>query len=267
MALILTLSGVVSCSKNEIESLKIYGSTTISTVMEKVAKEYGPSGKMNIEIKAIGSLSGIDSLIAGTCDIAMSSVEIEPDQITRAKKAGISLKPFLIGYDIIVPIVNPSNTVSDITINQLQEIYSGSIYRWSAVGGADTIIDFVDRDNSSGTHDIWHNDIFPKVKGGNAITIQPSNSAVTAYVSGHKNALGYISFAFYNPEVKILKLDGISITESDSLPSQYHLKRPLYLYVNDTRFDRKIKDFIIYLIINDKGRDLIRKAGIFQVAP
>jgi phosphate transport system substrate-binding protein len=96
----------------------------------------------------------------------------------------------------------------------------------------------------------------------------PTNSSVLAYVSQHSNAIGYISNAFMNPEVKALKLDGIAITENDSLVTEYHLKRPLYLYVNEEKFDadRETKNFVVFMVINERGRKLIRESGFFYLS-
>ncbi len=85
-----------------------------------------------------------------------------------------------------------------------------------------------------------------------------------AYVAGHTNSIGYISTVFLNPEVKPLKLNGIAITESDSLLAEYHLKRPLLLYVNEEKTGRETKTFLMFIIINEQGRKLLREAGFFS---
>jgi phosphate transport system substrate-binding protein len=263
VTVLLIAVGVFSCGQREHRTIRISGSTTIAPFMEKAAKDFSKNRNVTVKVDAVGSKAGIDALIAGTCDIAMSSMEILPEQIAAAKEKGISIKPFLLGYDIIIPIVHPSNEVSDISFNDLKDIFTKKTLRWSAVGGAESPIDVVDRSNESGTYAVWHHYVAPSQVDEEEYTVQHSNSMVLAYVSTHANAIGYVSVAYLNPEVKALKLDGIAITEDDSLVSEYHLKRPLFLYVDEQKFDKMEKLFIVYLIISDEGRELLRESGIF----
>jgi phosphate transport system substrate-binding protein len=231
----LVLSGLLlsGCGKNEVPAIRIYGSTTLEPFMSAAVKEYQKKRNIKFDIKAIGSRDGIDSLINGSCDIAMSSMEISSDLIEQEKKEGVSLKPFLLGYDAIIPIVNPENPVSDIRYQQLLDIYKGTITNWSVLGGKDTAIDVIERSDASGTHFIWHKDIVPFMTTSGQFTTIESNSALYVYVADHSNAIGYTSVIFLNPELKALRIDGISVVENDSLLSQYHLKRQLLLYVNE----------------------------------
>jgi phosphate transport system substrate-binding protein len=185
-----------------------------------------------------------------------------------AREKGVSIKPFLLAYDVIVPIDHPSNKVSDISFKNLKKVFEGEIHSWSALGGADTVIDVVDRSDASGTFKVWHQYVTPTYHAGDTHTIQKSNSTVLAYVAEHRNAIGYVSNAFMNTEVKPLKLDGLAITENDSFVTEYHLKRPLYLYVNEEKFDadNDMRLFVIFLVINERGRRLIRESGFFYLS-
>jgi len=261
----LVLSGLLlsGCGKNEVPAIRIYGSTTLEPFMSAAVKEYQKKRNIKFDIKAIGSRDGIDSLINGSCDIAMSSMEISSDLIEQEKKEGVSLKPFLLGYDAIIPIVNPENPVSDIRYQQLLDIYKGTITNWSVLGGKDTAIDVIERSDASGTHFIWHKDIVPFRTTSGQFTTKESNSALNGYVADHSNAIGYTSVIFLNPELKALRIDGISVVENDSLLSQYHLKRQLLLYVNEDNMDGELRGFLTFLIFDEQGRKLLKEAGFF----
>lgn len=262
LTLLITLF-IVSCGQKEHRTIRVSGSTTIDPYMRKAAASFSKKHNVTIDVDATGSKAGIDALLEGKCDIAMSSMEMHPEQIAAAKEKGIDIKPFLLGYDIIVPIVHPSNQVSDISFTHLKEVFAKNIDTWTALGGTNAIIDVVDRTDASGTYAVWHHYVAPAIVDVEAYTIEKSNSSVLAYVSSHENAIGYVSAAYLNPEVKPLTLDGIAITEGDSLLSEYHLKRPLFLYVNEETFDETEKLFIIYMIINDVGKRLLRESGFF----
>ncbi|NQV33293.1 MAG: phosphate ABC transporter substrate-binding protein [Phycisphaeraceae bacterium] len=266
VALVFVLLFFLLNEKNVPGTIRIHGSTTLEPLMQKVATEYPKDSKTQISVKAVGSKDGIDSLISGACDIAMSSMEIQPEQISHAADKGMTIKPFLLGYDIIVPIVHPANPLTDISFENLKKVYDGSVTNWSILGGRDTAIDVVDRTHVSGTYNVWHHTVGPEETNDSQYTVQPSNSAVLAYVSEHVNAIGYVSAAYLNPEVKPLKLDGIAMADNDSLLSKYHLKRPLFLYINEANFNNAIKQFVVHMIINERGRELLREAGFFYNA-
>ena len=247
-------------------TIRIHGSTTLEPLLQKAAAEFQENYKTEISVKAVGSKDGIDALISGACDIAMSSMEIRPEQIAQAAEKGMTIKPFLLGYDIIIPIVHPSNPITDISFQDLKKVYDGSLTNWSMLGGRDTAIDVVDRAHSSGTHSVWHHTVGPEQTDDSLYTIRPSNSSVLAYVAEHANAIGYVSASYLNPEVKPLTLDGIAMAENDFLLSKYHLKRPLFFYVNEAEFDSAIKTFVVHMIINERGRELLREAGFFYNA-
>jgi phosphate transport system substrate-binding protein len=254
---------VAGCSTEPTSTIRIFGSTTIEPFMKKAIKEYDKAGRVQFEVTAMGSNEGIDSLIAGKCDVAMSSMELTLDQVNEAKKKGISLKPFLLGYDIIVPIVHPSNKVTNLSLAQLKDVYMGKLLRWSAVGGEDTVINVVDRVRSSGTYEVWHHNLIPDANLTDSFTVSQTNSSVLAYVAGHPNAIGYISAAYLNPDVRPLKIDGIAVTEDEFLLSNYHLKRPIYLYVNEANLNVELKSLVMFCIVDERGRKILNDSGFY----
>jgi phosphate transport system substrate-binding protein len=163
-----------NCGKKDVPTIRIYGSTTLSPFISQAVLAYQKTRNVKFTIKATGSRDGIDSLISGCCDIAMSSMEISPELMAHAKSNGVALKPFLLGYDAVIPIVNPKNSVSNITHEQLFNIYKGTIRNWSVLGGIDTAIDVVDRSDASGTYFIWHKDIVPPKETSDQFTTRES---------------------------------------------------------------------------------------------
>lgn len=246
-------------------NIRISGSTTIEPLIRDAVREYNARGNVTFSVSATCSRSGFDSLVAGSCDIAMSSMEVPSEVVAQAEKNGVSIKSFMIGYDAIVPIVHPSNGLSDVSFDRLGEIYNGTILRWSQLGGIDTAIEVVERVDGSGTFSVWHHDVkVPGVRPQGVVELSTS-SAVTAYVASHPAAIGYVSVPWINPEVKPLSIDGVGITAEDLSIRKYRLRRPLYLYVNQKRFGSEARSFIIFLMVNRRGHELMRKSGFFPV--
>jgi phosphate transport system substrate-binding protein len=79
------------CGTKQKRTIRIYGSTTIELFMKKAVEEYGKKAHMSFSIDAVGSKNGIDSLILGKCDIAMSSTEILTEQTAVAREKGMTV--------------------------------------------------------------------------------------------------------------------------------------------------------------------------------
>lgn len=107
--------------------LTLAGSTSVSPLIEKLVdayKELNPD--VTVEVQETGSSAGITSAEEGVCDLGMSSRELEGDEVS-------ALKSTLIAKDGIVVIVNKANTVSDLSTDQVKDIFMGNITDWSGV--------------------------------------------------------------------------------------------------------------------------------------
>ena len=248
-----------SCSENSADAIRISGSTTIEPFMKKMVAQFKTQKNLEITITAPGSFGGITALLAGSCDIVMSSSDLLPSHHLTAEKKGIKIKSFLLGVDLIVPIINPRNSVSNISFDQLKDIYGGNIRNWSELGGKDTLIEVAHRNSNSGTSGIWNRIIAPENKPTGKTLV--SNSSVLAYIAENENAIGYISNSFINSEIKILRVDGVDIGNKENWRENHPIRRPLFLYVDENKFTETIKTFIIFILM-DKGV-IFHESGFF----
>jgi len=237
----------------------ISGSTTISPFMRKMVSAYREKKDIEITVSSPGSIAGIKALISGACDLAMSSTEIPPELRKAAEDKGILLKAYLLGYDIIVPVVHPDNPVEDISLKQLKAVFSGKIQRWKTLGGGAGEIAVVNRSENSGTCCAFYKRV-DCTECEKTLKLS-SNSAVLGYVATHRPAIGYISRSYLNPEVKALAVDGVNVTHNGPSAKNYPIKRPLYLYADQNRLDHALKAFIIYILVSEQGRSIFRNQG------
>jgi len=135
--------------KSNSDSVTISGSTSVGAVMEPLVEEYKKSeGKeTNLEVQQIGSSSGIKNTIDGTSEIGMTSRDLK-DGEKQAK-----LEETQIAIDGIAVITNKVNKVKDLTMEQIKDIYTGKITNWKEVGGEDSPIVVVSREDGSGTRE------------------------------------------------------------------------------------------------------------------
>ncbi len=248
------------CSSEKQPKIRVEGSTTILPFMVKVSELYSGKGNAKIQVNSGGSKKGLESLMAGKCDIAMCSSPVPAGVLVHAASKGIRIKGFSFACDMIVPIVHPSNPINNLSHDHLSSIYRGTIDSWAVVGGRDALIDVVTRTPFSGTGKIWKQVLLKSRETKGDCTIRNSNSGVLAYVAEHPEAIGYVSFAILNHEVKPLSIDGVAPTVENAKQGIYPISRKLYLYVDEKSFSHDMKSLIVF-ILSDKGRKIAKESG------
>lgn len=260
------LSGMVlaACSRDTGNKIVIKGSTTVLPITQKAAEEYRKLNKVSITIEGSGSGNGIKALTDGTCSIANSSREMKEQELQTAKDKGIAVKEIAVAIDMIVPVVNPKNTVKGLTMDQLKGIYDGSINNWKQVGGKDEKIVIISRDTSSGTYEIWHEKVMKKMDVSKDALLQASNGAIVSAVAGNPKAIGYIGYGYIDKTVKPLPVSGIEPTLENGKTAKYPISRKLYMYVDEKKVSPETQKFIDYLLSPD-GQKVVTEAGFISI--
>jgi phosphate transport system substrate-binding protein len=246
------------------QSIYIKGSDTIKPLAEFEAEEFMEKnpGK-SIIIKGGGSSVGIEALINGTVDIADASRDMTENEIKAAQRNGVNPVKTTIAYDGITVVINPSNSVSSLTFDQLRGIYNGSISNWKDVGGQDKPIVVNSRDRNSGTYKdfqifVMHGDNYRP-----DILTQADTGSIVLNVSQNPDAIGYIGFSYLDSSLKALSLDkgnGPVFPTSEAIRSgMYPLSRPLYMYTNK-EITGLTKEFINF-VLSDQGQEIATEAG------
>lgn len=248
------------CSSEKQPKIRVEGSTTILPFMVRVSALYSGKGNAKIQVNSGGSKKGLEALMAEKCDIAMCSSPVPDGLLAHAASKGIRIKGFSFARDMIVPIVHPSNPINNLSLRQLGGIYGGTIGSWSVLGGRTAIIDVVARDQSSGTGEVWQRVVPGSSRTKDICVVKNSNSGVLAYVAEHPEAIGYVSFAILNHEVKPLSINGVAPTVENAKQGIYPISRKLYLYVDEKSFSHDMKSLIVF-ILSDKGRKIAKESG------
>lgn len=115
-------------SNNASGKLVIAGSSSVTPVMEKLVEAYGKvNANVEIEVQESDSSTGMQSTVDGLCDIGMASRELK-DSETEA-----GLVATEIAKDGIAVIVNNESGITDLTSDQVKQIYTGEILTWDEV--------------------------------------------------------------------------------------------------------------------------------------
>lgn len=253
------------CSRERGPRIVIKGSTTVLPITQKVVEEYRKTNKVSISISGDGSGNGIKALLDGSCDIANSSREMKPEELKKAEDKGIRVREIVVAYDMIVPVVHPSNGISDITLDQLKAVYDGSLGKWKDIGGTtDDRIVVISRDTSSGTYEVWESMVMKKVEIRKDALLQASNGAILTTVAENPKAIGYIGYGYINKTVKPLRVNGVVGTIENGKSGKFPISRKLYMYVNEGALKTPARAFIDYLL-GAEGQRLVREAGFIPL--
>ena len=243
------------------KTLEVKGSTTVLPAAQKVAeafmKEY-PG--ISVSISGGGSGNGIKAIIDGTTDVAMSSRFIKDKEVKLAVEKGSYPVPFAIAYDCIIPVVHPSNSLKDISLTGLQDIYMGKIKNWKDVGGPDRPIVVISRDTSSGTYEVWEGKVMKKKRVYPGALLQASNGAVAQAVASNKNAIGYVGIGYLNDGLKAVSVDGVYGSPKTALDSTFPISRALFLFTAGWP-SGDASTFVNYFMNPGKGQKLVEEAG------
>lgn len=259
--LVLTLALGVNTVPAQDKNIVIKGSTTVLPIAQEVAEAYMKEyPEVKITISGGGSGNGIKALIDGTTDIADSSRFIKDKEVKMAVENGQYPVPFAVAYDSIIPVVHPSNTVDDLTLDQVRQIYMGKIKNWNELGGPDKKIAVISRDTSSGTYEVWEEKVMGKERIFPGAMLQASNGAIVTSVAKNGNAIGYIGIGYLNDEVKALTVDGVEGTKENTLSGDFPISRALFMFTAGWPKGETMK-FINYTLHPEKGQKLIEKVG------
>jgi phosphate transport system substrate-binding protein len=232
-------------SQNAVYYIDNKGSDTIVNLALAWAEKYqSEHPTVSIAVTGGGSGTGIAALINKTTNIANASRQIKAEEVAEANKNGVDPVEHTIARDAIAVIVNPNNPISQLTMQQISDIYSGKINNWSEVGGEERPIVRLSREVNSGTHVYFLETVVRMGNSDNKIffstdtLLLPSSEGIVSEVRQNPNAIGYDGLGYVPKDLKM-----IAIAPKDDQPyilpsiatvndKSYPIARDLYMYTN-----------------------------------
>ncbi len=278
MTLFISGCGASASAQPEVASAYIEnkGSDTIVNLALAWAEQYqAEHPDVRISVTGGGSGTGIAALINGTVGIANASRKISADELTQAEAKGIQPVEHIIARDAIAVIVNPENPVSQLTLQQISDMYSGKISNWKEVGGEDRPIVRLSRETNSGTHVYFLETVLrlgdkkSKTLFSMDTLLLPSSEGIVNELRQNPNAIGYDGLGYVPKDLKVLavaKKEG----EAYVLPTiatvndkTYAIARDLYMYTagEATGAEKAYLDWII----SDAAQQIVAKLGFVPI--
>ncbi|MDH4262804.1 MAG: phosphate ABC transporter substrate-binding protein [Spirochaetia bacterium] len=260
------------CKRGGDNSLKIAGSDTMVQLSQKLAQAYMKDNPgESVSVQGGGSGTGIAALLNESIHVADASRTMKDKEWELAKSKNISIKEHVIALDAMSVVINPDNPAVKLTIEQLSDIFSGKVKNWKEVGGKDAPILAISRENNSGTHVYFKEEVLRKgdskstLEFGKDITYAVSSQQIVDQIKANKNAIGYVGMGWVNKDVKAVSVLNekdkkyYEPTMENAMAKKYPLSRTLQMYVNE-KFNEKAMKFINYAL-SEKGEGIVKELG------
>ncbi len=271
------LAATVSCSRGTMKnSIQIKGSDTMVNLAQTWAEVYMAENPGEfVAVTGGGSGTGFASLVAGTCDVAMSSRNIKEKEIALARKNGKDPFEIVAALDGLAVVVHPSNPIDSLTMDQLAAIFSGGIANWKDLGGPDEEIVVLSREVNSGTHVYFKEHVLRKgdkrstAEFAHGALMLSSSQAIADEIAANPGAIGYYGMGYISPKHKPVAIAKnaespyVLPTIENVVSGAYPVSRPLLLYTNCAPAGL-VKKFIDFAL-SPEGQSLVTKTDFVPV--
>lgn len=241
-------------------SISMVGSTSMEKFANALCESFMEKyPKVTVTAEFVGSGAGVEAVLNGTADIGNSSRNLKEEEITKGAAENI------VAIDGIAVVVDPANSVADLTRQQLADIYQGKITNWKDAGGNDAPIVVIGRESGSGTRSAFEEllELQDICKYSNELD---STGAVMAKVASTPGAIGYVSLDVLDDSVKALNLEGAEPTEENIKAGSYFLSRPFVMATKgEISGQSELVQALFDYIYSEEGTEIVESVGLIAV--
>ena len=254
------------CTEARAEKLVIKGSDTLGAkLVPQLAEQFKSQNPgTTFDIAAEGSTTGLAAIIDGTAQIGMSSRRARTAEMAAATSKGVNMKPTIVAYDGIAVIVNASNPIKSLTKKQVEQIFTGDVTDWSAVGGTPGKISIYTRNTSSGTYSDWKELAMKKRDYAKGSQKMAGNEQIAAEVGKNQNGIGYVGLAYIKAGgTRVVSIDGTLPSVQTVHAKTYPYARPTFYYTNGEPTGLA-KQFVSFTT-SSAGQRIVQQVGFVPI--
>src|SRR6267143_5897682 len=261
LIIILSLTGSAYADRLVIKGSDTLGAKLVPQLAEQFKAQHPGT---TFDIAAEGSTTGIAAIIDGTAQIGMSSRRAKPAEVGAASGKGVNMKPTIVAYDGIAVIVNSANPIKSLTKKQVEQIFTGEVTDWSAIGGSGGKISIYTRNTSSGTYSDFKELAMKKRDYAGGSQKMAGNEQIAAEVGENKNGVGYVGMAYTKAGgVKVVSIDGVVPSAKSVQDHSYPYWRPTFYYTNGEP-SGLAKQFLDYTV-GSAGQKIVAQVGFVPI--
>jgi len=247
--------------------VKVDGSSTVFPITEAVAEEFQKEtrGVVRVTVGISGTGGGFKKFCRGETDVQDASRPISQSEMDACRATGIQYYELPIAFDALTIAVSPQATwVDAITIAELKTIWDpasqGRVMTWNQVRNTwpSIPLKLFGAGSDSGTFDYFTEAVVGKAKASRGdYTASEDDNTLVQGIANDKQALGYIPYAYYEPNKKRLKAVAVDAGQGPVLPSRetvengayQPLSRPVFIYVNAKSASKhEVKRFVEFYL-------------------
>ncbi|MFK8181810.1 MAG: phosphate ABC transporter substrate-binding protein [Phormidesmis sp.] len=237
-------------------SLKITGSSTVAPMMADIVRHYSIfNPNITVDVSAGGSNQGIEDVRQGESDIGMVSRSLTPEET--------ELEAFTIARDGISLLIHQNNPITNLSKQQIIDIYTGKIDNWQAVNGPSAPIEVLSQNRNYATQSLFVDYFSLTADGIKADRLLEDNQAMMQSVVENPAAIGYVSIGaaeykiIHGMPITLLPLEGIDATIRNVSNGTFPLSRPLKLITSPSPTNEQKK--LIEFALSSEVKDIIQE--------
>ncbi|MBO4976815.1 MAG: phosphate ABC transporter substrate-binding protein [Lachnospiraceae bacterium] len=241
-------------------SITMIGSTSMEKLANALAETFMEKNPgVTVSAEFVGSSAGIEAVLNQTADIGNSSRNLKDEEKQNGAVENV------VAIDGIAVCVDASNTVKDLTKEQLADIYTGKVTNWKDLGGSDTPIVVVGREAGSGTRDAFEELVGVKDACTYANELD-STGAVIAKVASTPGAIGYASLDAVDDSVITVALEGVEATAENIKAGNYFLSRPFVMATNgEIEAQSELVKAWFEFVLGEEGQSVAATLGLITI--
>jgi len=251
------------------DRITIKGSDTMVILVQRWTEVYPDKTNVEFQVTGGGSGTGIAALINGTTDICSSSRPIKKDEVAQLeKKYGYKGLEIRVAMDGLAIYVHKSNSVKQLTMAQVKDIFTGKVTNWKDVGGANKPILLYSRENNSGTYEFFKEHVLNKQDFAASAQHMAGTAALINAISKDPNGIGFGGSAYAKnvkalPIAKDAESKAIAANVGSIRSGEYPISRFLYFYLS-RKPDGNVKKFIDW-VISASGQKVVSEVGYYPI--
>lgn len=248
-----------AASNENVEILAV-GSTALQPLVEAAGESFSADNpNYTITVQGGGSGTGLSQVEAGAVTIGNSDVFADEKDGVDASKL-VDHKVAVVG---MAPVVNKDAGVTDLSQQDLIDIFTGKVKNWSELGGADQEISVINRASGSGTRAT-----FEKWGLDGAETIQTqeqdSSGTVRKIVAETPGAISYLALSYLDDSIQALSLDGVEATPENIADNKWPIWSYEHMYTKGEP-DANVKAFLDYIMTDDVQQGIVIELGYLPI--
>lgn len=280
LAFVLACALLLSAVPSSAVKVRVEGSDTIGGALgpdlAEAFHQWQPAAF--VEWEALGSSTAFVGLFDGSADLGASSRPVREEELAEAKRLGIQLREWVLGYDGIAVIVHPDNPLPALTVQQASEIFRGRIRNYREVGGPDRSIRLLARPSYSGTHAFFKEKVLRRgnAKGpeefAEATEWVEHSSEIVTRVAADPSAISFVGLGWVKPSVHAVPLaagkglPAVAPTLATVRDGSYPVFRALYLYSRGE--PQGLARDLLAFALSPAGQELVARNGfVANLAP